>query len=41
VAYGAVKQAAAMYSGKGFDPHQAYDIDIASALLREQRTRTE
>lgn len=35
VPYGAIRQAAAMFSGKQFDPNRAYDIGVASALLDE------
>lgn len=31
----AIEQAIKMYTGKGFDPGQAYDIDIARATLKE------
>ena len=33
--YGAIVQAAAIYTGSQFDPNQAYDIDIAKALLKQ------
>lgn len=36
VAWEAIKQASAMYSGKGFDPEQAYDMRLARALIREE-----
>ncbi len=36
VPYGAVRQAADMYRRGAFDPRQAYDIDVARALLEEQ-----
>jgi hypothetical protein len=35
IPYEAVKEATAMYEGKGFDPARAYDIDIAVALIEE------
>jgi len=36
VAHEAIRQAAAMYKGKNaFNPHQAYDIDIARMIIRE------
>jgi hypothetical protein len=35
VPYEAIQQAAAMYSGKSFDPRRAYDLEIASALLAD------
>ncbi len=35
VAWEAIRQASAMYSGKNFDPKQAYDIRVARALIRE------
>ena len=36
IPYGAIQQAAGMYGKKGgFDPHQAYDLDVAEALLQE------
>lgn len=35
VPYGAIKQAAAMYQGKEFDPGKAYDIDAARELVAE------
>ncbi len=38
VPHGAIVQAAAIYSGGKFDPNQAYDIDIAKALLKETRS---
>lgn len=37
VPYGAVKKAAEMSKSKAFDPHQAYDIEAAKALLKEGR----
>ena len=36
VPYDAIKQAQAMYNGKGFDPRYAYDIEVAKALIKEQ-----
>ena len=38
--YEAIRRAAAMYAGKGFDPHTAYNIDIARELLREETADT-
>lgn len=35
VAYEAVKQAQAIYDGSSFDPDQAYDLQIAKALIDE------
>lgn len=35
VPYGAIKQAAGIYRGDGFDPHKAYDIEIAKTLVKE------
>jgi hypothetical protein len=37
VPYGAVREAAKMYSGKTLDPKQAYDIEVARALLKHDR----
>ncbi len=37
VPYGAIEKATAMYTGDTLDPKQAYDIDIARALLKEDR----
>ena len=34
VPYEAIKQAAAMYNNKNFNPGEAYDINIAKALLK-------
>jgi hypothetical protein len=36
VPYDAIRQAQAMYTGKGFDPRYAYDIEVAKALIKEQ-----
>ncbi|MFW6081571.1 MAG: hypothetical protein ACOC7W_06625 [Desulfosalsimonas sp.] len=36
VAWEAIEQAAAMYSGKGLDPRQAYDMRLARALIKEE-----
>ena len=36
VPYGAIKKAAEMYEGQSMDPKQAYDIEIARALLKEE-----
>jgi len=35
VPYDAIKQAMGMFTGKGFDPAQAYDLDAARDLLGE------
>ncbi|MFO7929915.1 MAG: hypothetical protein ACQETG_01645 [Thermodesulfobacteriota bacterium] len=35
VSWEAIEQAAAMYSGKDFDPRQAYDLRLARALIKE------
>lgn len=35
VPYEAIRKAAAMYTGKGFDPRRAYDLEIAEAVLAE------
>jgi hypothetical protein len=35
VPYTAIRQAAAMFKGKPFDPKRAYDVDAAEALLAE------
>jgi hypothetical protein len=35
VPYDAIRQAQAMYTGKGFDPRYAYDIEVAKAIIRE------
>ncbi len=37
VPYGAVKKAGSMYQGKKFDPGQAYDLQLALALIEETR----
>ena len=37
VPYGAVKKATEMYEGQAIDPKQAYDIEIARALLKEAK----
>jgi hypothetical protein len=36
VSYEAVKQAAGMYEGKGFNPGKTYDIEAAKALIRDE-----
>jgi hypothetical protein len=36
VPYEAIRRAQAMYTGKKFDPAQAYDLDLARALLAEE-----
>jgi len=35
VPWDAIQQAAAMYEGNALDPRQAYDLDLARALLDE------
>ncbi|MCF8036634.1 MAG: hypothetical protein K9K62_07165 [Desulfobacteraceae bacterium] len=40
VAWEAIEQAIAMYSGKGFDPKQAYDIRVARAMINEEARET-
>ena len=35
VPYGAIREAAAMYDKNNFDPDNAYDIDVARAVLKE------
>ena len=35
VPYDTIKRAAATYEGKNFAPNQAYDIEVAKVLLRE------
>nr|WP_092123311.1 hypothetical protein [Desulfonatronum thiosulfatophilum] len=37
--YEAIEKAAAMYSGKGASPLALYDLDIALALIREERLK--
>jgi hypothetical protein len=37
VPYDAIKQAQKMYEVKDFDPKQAYDIQIARALIKEDK----
>ena len=37
VPYGAVKRAESMYQGQKFDPRQAYDLQLALALIEEER----
>jgi hypothetical protein len=37
VPYDAIKQAQEIYTVKEFDPKQAYDIQIAQALIREHK----
>jgi len=39
VSYDAVILAAGRFGKKTFDPNQAYDIDVAKALLREEKDR--
>lgn len=40
VPYGAIKKAAELYDGNTLDPKQAYDIEIARALLKEAKQGT-
>ncbi|QTA92452.1 hypothetical protein [Desulfonema magnum] len=35
VSYDAIRQASAMYKGEGFNPNEAYDIEVARELLRK------
>ena len=37
IPYQAVKRAESMYQGKKFDPGQAYDLQLALALIEEER----
>jgi hypothetical protein len=37
IPWGAIEKAQAMYSGKGFDPRAAYDVNIAKVLVKENR----
>jgi len=37
VPYGAINRAGSMYQGKNFDPGQAYDLQLALALIEEER----
>ena len=37
VPYDAIQKAVTQYSGKQFDPTQAYDIDLARALIAEDK----
>jgi hypothetical protein len=37
VPYDAIVQAQAMYKGGAFDPRQAYDLNLARALIRDGR----
>jgi hypothetical protein len=37
VPYEAIKKAQGMYQIKDFDPKQAYDIQIAQALIKEDK----
>lgn len=40
VPWGAIRKASAMYARKGpFDPHRAYDIRVAEALLAENEKK--
>ena len=36
IPYGAIQKASDMYAGDRFDPSQAYDIDLARALVKEE-----
>ena len=40
VPYGAIKKAANMYDGTTLDPKQAYDIEIARALIQEEKKKS-
>ena len=35
VPWGAIKKAMGMYKVKDFDPHKAYDIEVAKLILKE------
>jgi hypothetical protein len=35
VPYGAIREASKIYEGNSIDPQQAYDIEIAQALLKQ------
>ena len=37
VPYDAIKQAQAIYTGKGIDPKQAYDLEVAKEIIREKK----
>ncbi len=37
VPYEAIVKAASMYEGKSFNPTQAYDIKLATALIQEKK----
>ena len=37
VPYDAIKQAEAIYTGTGFDPQQAYDLELAKEIIREEK----
>jgi hypothetical protein len=37
IPYNAIKKAEHMYQVKDFDPKQAYDIQIAQALIKEDK----
>ena len=37
VPYEAIQQAAGMYKGKSLDPRRVYDLDVASALIKETK----
>ena len=41
VPYEAIKQAAAMYKSDKFSPNQAYDIEIARTLIKEEKQADE
>ena len=36
VPYAAIEQAKSMYKGRRFDPHRAYDLGLAKALIEEK-----
>lgn len=37
VPWGAIQKAAAMYTGKGFDPNAAYDLEVAKLMIKDSR----
>jgi hypothetical protein len=37
IPYDAIKQAEAIYESHNFDPGRAYDLDVAKALLKEEK----
>jgi hypothetical protein len=38
VPYDAIKQAQSIYEGNNFDPRRAYDLNVARALLKGDKT---